>query len=124
MKVYTCCPHDDCGAHAGALAFLKSWGVVPTLGFDDDEGHHFLEFPVPAGDQRRPFIKALFRRSAGGVLCFCGLWHEPDAEGYVVTVRCKSCDRSFKVCTDCAPEGDGCPWCGGLRKHRRKGRRR
>ena len=123
MRVYTCCPHDGCGAHAETVAFLKSWGVEPALDFDDDVGRHFLEFAVPAWKQRRPFVNALFRRSSGGVLCYCGHWHEPDAEGNVFSVRCNSCERSFSVCMACAAQGTGgCPWYDG--KHRRRRRRK
>lgn len=125
MRVYTCCPHDGCGAHADTVAFLKSWGVEPALGFDDGVGRHFLEFDVPGGARRRSFVNALFRKSTGGVLCYCGHWHEPDAEGNVFNVRCNSCERVFSVCAECAAEGTGgCPWCTVRRKRRGRRRRR
>ena len=105
MRIYTCCPEAGCGAHAETLNFLKSWGVEPALGVDAEEGRHNLDFDVPKGRKRRPFVRALLRKTEGGVLCYCGFWHSPDAEGNVLRVRCTSCHLMFNVCMKCASEG-------------------
>ena len=112
MRIYTCCPEEGCGVHAETLRFLKSWCIEPELGFDEEAGNHYLEFRVPTGTKRRPFINATFRKARGGVLCYCGHWHEPEAKGHLFNVRCKTCRRKFDVCMTCANEGTGgCPWC-------------
>ena len=112
MRLYTCCPEQSCGTHAETVAFLKSWQVDPLLGFDEEAGRHYLEFTVPQGRTRHAFLNSVFRRTVGGVVCYCGHWHEPDAEGDVYRVQCESCGRDFSVCMICASEGTGgCPWC-------------
>ncbi len=45
LRIYVHCPDDKCGCHRAALAFLHSWGIEPSFGYD---GNHYLEFVVPA----------------------------------------------------------------------------
>lgn len=54
----TCCPKDDCGCHQLTMQFLNSWGIEPSLGFDDDG--HYAEFSIPTRwsmRKRERFIK-------------------------------------------------------------------
>lgn len=109
MKLYTCCPVDGCGAHADALNFLKSFGVEPSLQYDDQEQAHFLEFSPPKDERLKPFVHALIRRVKGMVLCYHG--HEKPAK--VFKVQCQKCRKKFEVCGECpVEEFSGCPYCG------------
>jgi hypothetical protein len=51
MKLYTCCPCEDCGGFQAALSFLHSWGIEPEIGHDEDG--HYLEFAVPRSWPRK-----------------------------------------------------------------------
>ena len=44
MKLYVHCPDASCGCHHAALAFLKSWGIEVSFGYDGD---HYLNYVVP-----------------------------------------------------------------------------
>ena len=111
MKLYTCCPHETCGAFQMALKWLKSHGIEPAL--ESDEGHHFFEFSVP-GDwetQRRiEFNWELANKTSGMVFCRCERWLDEDATGQAGTLICRSCGQEYLFCQECdsVEEWSGC----------------
>ena len=115
MKIYTCCPNSDCGAHQEALSFLHENGIEPSLDVDDDG--HFLEFDTPKYWSRKraiAFRKRFFRHVGGFVICYCGeFWQdETDSSGFFEG-KCELCGQHFRVCPTCVERGlfDGCPYC-------------
>lgn len=67
MKIYTCCPDENCGAFDAAQRWLKSYGLEPSIG-KDNHGH-YLEFETPKDwteQQLEEFREELAKRSSDG----------------------------------------------------------
>ena len=97
-KLYTCCPHDTCGAFQQGLQFLHSHGIEPAILCDDD---HYFEFELPEDwslDERRQFNSALGQMVSGGEPCFNCLnpMHHEAAER-----TCTLCGRKVIICEEC-----------------------
>ena len=45
IRMYTCCPHEGCGAFQKGFRFLERWGIEPDIGVD--ENGHYFDFSVP-----------------------------------------------------------------------------
>ena len=87
MKLYTCCPHEGCGAFQESLNWLKSWGIEPALEYDGE--HHYFEFDYPGDWGREKCIEfrwELCLKTSGSVFCRCGLWLDENHEGEVLTM--------------------------------------
>jgi hypothetical protein len=111
MKLYTCCPHEGCGAFQEALNWLKSWGIEPALEHDGD--HHYFEFDFPDDwdTAKRISLKwDLAKKTSGLVFCRCGLWLDENYIGDVLRTQCKDCGREYRFCMACAAveEWEGC----------------
>ena len=111
MKLYTCCPHDTCGAFQMALNWLRSQGIEPAIKCDEE--HHFFEFNFP-GDwdmQRRiEFNWDLANKALGRIFCRCERWLDEDATGQVHKWICRSCGKEYFFCQECDAfdEWSGC----------------
>ena len=115
-KLYTCCPHDTCGAFQQGLQFLHSHGMEPAICCDDD-GDHYFEFELPEawslGD-RRQFNEAIGQMVSGGKPCFNCLnsMHQEAAER-----TCKLCGTKVIVCDECFDDDvESCDCSGQLAK--------
>lgn len=111
MKLYTCCPHEECGAFQNSLNWLESWGIEPALEHDGE--HHYFEFEVPDywdKEKRIEFRWELCKRTSGLVFCRCGLWLDEGYGGEAYSLRCKGCGREYLFCMACQPidDWDGC----------------
>ncbi len=101
MKLYTCCPHEGCGAFQGALTWLKSHGIEPAFGFD---AHHYFDFEIPdewSLDRKIDFRWELCERTSGQVYCRCGLWLDEDRTGTVHRFVCIECGSEYLFCREC-----------------------
>lgn len=70
MKLYTCCPHEGCGAFQESLNWLKSWAIEPALEHDGE--HHYFEFDYPGDwdtEKRIDFRWELCTKTSGMVFC-------------------------------------------------------
>lgn len=102
MQVYTCCPHGTCGAFQGALRWLHSQGIEPSIEFDGD--NHFFEFDFPEDwDTRRriDFKWELAHITHGFIFCRCERWLDEKATGQCHKFTCRSCGREYLFCQDC-----------------------
>lgn len=58
MRIYTCCPHSGCRAYQDALAFLRRFGIEPSIGIDD--AGYYLEVRLPKNRTKRTeFLREL-----------------------------------------------------------------
>ena len=117
MRLYTCCPHEGCGAFQKALRFLHSHGIEPSM--DHDGEAHFFEFTYPedwSKQKKIDFRWEVGKRTSGMVMCRCGLWLDEDHEGRAMRLDCRYCGNSVLLCENCLDMGlfDGCPGCEGV----------
>ena len=102
MRLYTCCPKEDCGGFQGALRWLHSHGIEPSIEHDD-EGHYF-EFTFPSCWDKKKRIKfnwELAHRTGGMIFCRCGEWLDTTKEGQVDKFTCHDCGREYCFCQKC-----------------------
>lgn len=115
MKLYTCCPHEGCGAFQGALTWLKSYGIEPSLGVDEN---HYFEFEIPDDwplEQKIEFRWQLSLRTFGAVFCCCGKWLDENLDDDLYVTTCEQCGTQYRFCTVCVHEAverwGGCTYC-------------
>lgn len=81
FRIHVHCPDAKCGCHRAALAFLHSWGIEPSFGYD---GNHYLEFVLPAEWSQveiRRFTDALNRQSTVKESQLNQVWRSPPEDG-------------------------------------------
>lgn len=118
MQLYTCCPHDKCGAFQKAIGWLHSQGIEPSIEFDGDNHFFEFEFPEDWDTQRRIDFKwELAHMTHGLIFCRCERWLDENATGQCHKFTCRSCGREYLICQDCDAfdEWEGCDCDGKIR---------
>jgi len=55
QRIYTCCPDSECGQFQSVMRFLNSFGIEPSLGFND--GKHYIEFNPPRNQKKNEIFQ-------------------------------------------------------------------
>jgi hypothetical protein len=61
FQLYTCCPEAECTGYRDAMAFFRTWGIEPSIDYDEIEESHFFGFVIPeewTERKRRRFHRA------------------------------------------------------------------